>query len=151
MARLHHRSRSTLCGRTYRAFLRFSCNFWPSNRTRTTVASGCRAKPLAFASCWLPNAPRTMWCHTCCHSWAQTSPTRTGVIGMRRVSLFVRILLLTIIRYQGLHTDSLSSTILKLHYPVMSNHFLHSLGNYTRRAIFPATCKTNQSIKRRLS
>ena len=30
-------------------------------------------------------------------------------------------------------------------YPVMLNHFLHPLGNYTRRAIFPEMCKINQS------
>ena len=35
-----------------------------------------------------------------------------------------------------------------LYYPVMWSHFLHSLGNYTRRAIFPEMCKINQSIKR---
>ena len=32
-----------------------------------------------------------------------------------------------------------------LYYPVMSSHFLHSLGNYTRGAIFPEMCKINQS------
>ena len=34
---------------------------------------------------------------------------------------------------------------LVLFYPVMLSHFLHSLGNYTRRAIFPDMCKINQS------
>ena len=32
-----------------------------------------------------------------------------------------------------------------LYYPVMLSHFLHSLGNYTRGAIFPEMCKINQS------
>ena len=32
-----------------------------------------------------------------------------------------------------------------LYYPVVLSHFLHSLGNYTRGAIFPETCKINQS------
>ena len=31
-----------------------------------------------------------------------------------------------------------------LFYPVMLSHFLHSLGNYTRRAIFPKMCRNNQ-------
>ena len=38
-----------------------------------------------------------------------------------------------------------------LYCPVMWSHFLHSLGNYTRRAIFPEMCKINQSVERRLS
>ena len=29
--------------------------------------------------------------------------------------------------------------------PVLLSHFLHSLGNYTRRAIFSEMCKINQS------
>ena len=33
----------------------------------------------------------------------------------------------------------------KLYHPVWLSHFLHSLGNYTRRAIFPELCKINQS------
>ena len=32
-----------------------------------------------------------------------------------------------------------------LYYPVMLSYFLHSLGNHTRRAIFPKMCKINQS------
>ena len=32
-----------------------------------------------------------------------------------------------------------------LYHPVMLSHYLHSLGNYTRRAIFPEMCKINQS------
>ena len=34
---------------------------------------------------------------------------------------------------------------LPLYCPVMSSHFLHPLGNYTLRAIFPEMCKINQS------
>ena len=41
--------------------------------------------------------------------------------------------------------------LLSLYYPVISCHFFHSLGNYTRRAIFPEMCKINQSIKHRHS
>ena len=37
------------------------------------------------------------------------------------------------------------SFTLSLDYPVMLSPFLHSLGNYTRRAIFPEMCKINQS------
>ena len=33
-------------------------------------------------------------------------------------------------------------------YPIIWSHFLHSLGNYTPRVIFPEMCKINQSIKR---
>ena len=32
-----------------------------------------------------------------------------------------------------------------LYYPTMLSHFLHSLRNYTLRAIFPEMCKINQS------
>ena len=39
--------------------------------------------------------------------------------------------------------DKFSSPI--LYYPVMLSHFLQSLGNYTRRAIFPEMCTINQS------
>ena len=40
---------------------------------------------------------------------------------------------------------TLSEWVQALYCPVMSSHFLHSLGNYTRRAIFPEMCKINQS------
>ena len=33
----------------------------------------------------------------------------------------------------------------KIYHPIMSSHSLHSFRNYTRRAIFPETCKINQS------
>ena len=33
---------------------------------------------------------------------------------------------------------------LMLYYPIMLSHSLHSLENYTRRAIIPETCKINQ-------
>ena len=37
------------------------------------------------------------------------------------------------------------STVYILYYPIVVSYFLHSLGNYTRRAIFPEMCKINQS------
>ena len=37
-----------------------------------------------------------------------------------------------------------------LYYPVLLSHFLHSLENHTRRAIFPDMCQINESIKRSL-
>ena len=36
-------------------------------------------------------------------------------------------------------------TVRLLYCPLMLSHFLHLLGNYTRRAIFPEMCKINQS------
>ena len=43
----------------------------------------------------------------------------------------------------------IESTVIRktnvLYYPIMLSHFLHSLGNYTRRAIFPEMRKINQS------
>ena len=39
----------------------------------------------------------------------------------------------------------LEKSLQVLYYPVRLRHFLHSLGNYTRRAIFPEMCKINQS------
>ena len=46
---------------------------------------------------------------------------------------------------------STKENLMTLCHPVLSSHFLHPLGNYTRRAIFPKMCQINQSIKRRLS
>ena len=43
------------------------------------------------------------------------------------------------------HMVSLCACTMILYCPVMMSHFLHSLGNYTRRAIFPEMCKINQS------
>ena len=78
---------------------------------------------------------------------------RTAKLSMRsRLTTTLRLAMLIIepcrlLRKCQLHvTFAQTNNPRLLYHPVMSSHFLHSLGNYARRAIFPEACKINQSI-----
>ena len=99
---------------------------WSRRRRTVSCAAGRRLIP-----------PK--WRHTCVwHTLIYTLPPRL-------IKFYCIIALSKRFSFTGTIAGIICVLVLALYHPVMLSHFLHSLGNYTRRAISLEMCEINQS------